>query len=658
MRTMNFCILIELSKERISFLYNRSDSDNGFVPFEEQGTLPLAIYCDGNQMIIGQYAVNEANKKNPYAFIDVFKKLRQGGTFQYLRQEIPNNRLLFHAIQRNLSSFFESTLFGEKGTLEQNIATMPLCFLFDADMDESKRLLVKNCFDQSGYANVGVKDYDQLVIQNVHTDSKNYVCVTSNGQDLFVNIYNKQGKRLDNLLIRGQGRDPRMNIAVDKLWESIGYNNYYLDRIQEQSLLEQVAASFLASGKPSLCDNVTLSNGHSYPVSINLYELNQLSVKDDGKAIADVKRKLEENDIQTSDCTVILLGEAAQNDYFSKMFKREFCIVRSVDNSLRTDILESLLLEVKASHYLFVDKTAVSPIPAPTSSPAVCPSPSPAHSHDNGPTVPTKRDERDMKMLRLGVETCIANAKIEQAYKDIAAFSSRMHTNNVFAFDEDIEKLLERIDRLQEQSKVNEMSSNIFLQQTQPTKRDERDMKMLRMEVATCFNNGETRKIKTIVNEFRKRMHAANVHAFDEELYSLETQTSPKAESSISTSPKQKSSNVSGNNKQSSRLQPKSTTESCDRGTALMREEKFKEAREWFRSNNMRAMADDCTTIIRWLRFLPAYEDELQNTIAVGNKEKAKVRVKEIQEIIKLYNKYGVSTSRLVKLADAYKRIK
>ena len=74
MRTMKFCILIELSKERISFLYNRSDSDNGFVPFEGQGSLPLAIYCDGNHMEIGQFAVNEANKKNPNAFIDVFKK--------------------------------------------------------------------------------------------------------------------------------------------------------------------------------------------------------------------------------------------------------------------------------------------------------------------------------------------------------------------------------------------------------------------------------------------------------------------------------------------------------------------------------------------------------------------------------------------------------
>lgn len=658
MRTMKFCILIELSKERISFLYNRSDSDNGFVPFEGQGSLPLAIYCDGNNMEIGQFAVNEANKKNPNAFIDVFKKLRQGGTFQYLGKEIPNNRFLFHAIQRNLTTFFESTLIGLIGTLEQNVATMPLCFLFNADVDENERLLVKNCFDQSGYANVGVKDYDQLVIQNIHTDSKNYVCVTSNGQDLFVNIYNQQGKRLDNLLIRGQGRDPRMDVAVDKLWNSIGYNNYYLNRAQEQSLLEQVAASFLVSGKVSLNENVTFSDGNSYPVSITLHELNQLSVKDDGKAIADVKCKLEEINIKAPDCTVILQGKAAQNDYFSRMFKKEFDNVRSVDNSLRTDILESLLREVKASEYLFVDKIAVSPLPTATSSPASCPPPSPAHSEDNGLIAPTKRDERDMKMLRLGVETYIANSKIEQAYKEIAAFSSQMHARNVFAFDEDIDELLKRIDRFQEQSEVNETSLKTSIQQTQPTKRDERDIKMLRMEVATCLNNGETRKIRTIVNEFRKRMHTANVHAFDEELNSLESQTSQKAESSISTSTRLKTYNVSSKDKQPSRVQTKSRTESCDKGTVLMREEKFKEARDWFRSNNLRAMADDCTTIIRWLRFLPAYEDELQNTIAVGNKEKAKVRIKEIQEIIKLYNKHGVDTSRLSKLSDAYKRIK
>ena len=340
---MNFCILIELSKERISFLYNRSDSDNGFVPFVEQGALPLAIYCSGNQMEVGQFAVDEANKQNPNAYVDVFKKLREGGTFKYRGEEIPNNMLLFNAIQRYLSSFFDSTLIGQMGRLEQNIATMPICFLFNADINENERFFVKDSFVKSGFANVGVRDCDQLAMRTVRTDSSNYVCVTSNGQDLFVNIYNKQGKRLEALLIRHHGRDPRMDVAVEKLWDSIGYDNYYLNKEQEQPILEQIAENFLGSGKYSLNDSVTFSNGYSYDVALSLHELEQFSVKDDGKAIVDVMRILADHNIKTSDCTVILQGKAAHNSFFSNMFKKEFNTVRSIDNSFRTEILANFL---------------------------------------------------------------------------------------------------------------------------------------------------------------------------------------------------------------------------------------------------------------------------------------------------------------------------
>ena len=62
---MNFCILIELSKKKISFLYNRSDGESKFTPFVGEGSaLPLAIYCLGNDMQIGQFAIDEAMKQN------------------------------------------------------------------------------------------------------------------------------------------------------------------------------------------------------------------------------------------------------------------------------------------------------------------------------------------------------------------------------------------------------------------------------------------------------------------------------------------------------------------------------------------------------------------------------------------------------------------
>lgn len=657
---MNFCILIELSKERISFLYHRSDSDNGFVSFVEQGSLPLAIYCSGNQMEIGQFAVDEANKQSPNAFVDVFRKMREGGTFKYRGEEIPNNMLLFNAIQRYLSSFFDSTLIGQLGRLEQNIATMPICFLFNADINENERLFVKDSFVRSGYANVGIRDRDQLAMQTLRSDCGNYVCVTSNGEDLFVNIYNRQGKRLESILIRHQGRDPRMDVAVEKLWDSIGYDNYYLNREQEKAILEQVAENFLSSGKYSLNESVTFSNGYSYDVALSLHELEQFGVKDDGKTIVDVMRKLADNNIKTTDCTVILQGKAAHNSFFSNMFKKEFNIVRSIDSTLRTEMLAIFLEQVKTSDYKFVDRPAKpspvhvagEPLPhTPVTPPDTHPSPK-----KNAPTLPTKRDERDMKILRRSVETCLANLKLEQAYKDVVEFISRMHAKNVLAFDDELNVLLKKVTVSPGNNTGNGVPSEPSSQPKPPTKRDERDMKMLRMEVATCLNNGETSKIKSIVNDFRQRMHVQNVHAFDEE---LDTLLEAQGENKPSTSAIKPKTNIASSeiNRQA-RVQQKPQAQSCDEGTVLMRKEKFKEARDWFRAKNQRTSADDCTTIIRWLRFLPAYEAELPSTIAAKNREKARTRVKEIKEIISLYAKHGVDASRLTKLAEEYKRIK
>lgn len=161
------------------------------------------------------------------------------------------------------------------------------------------------------------------------------------------------------------------------------------------------------------------------------------------------------------------------------------------------------------------------------------------------------------------------------------------------------------------------------------------------MEIATYIKNGEKGKIRQAVIEFRKKMHAKNIHAFDEELAALESAS------------KGKSAGTTGNRESRS-----DKSQSENEGMKLMQNGMFKEAREWFRNNNQRLKADDCTTVIRWLRFLSAYESELQATITAKNREKARVRIKEINEIVSLYNKYGIDTSRLVKLSNEYKRIK
>lgn len=655
---MNFCILIELSKERISFLYNRSDSDNGFVPFVEQGSLPLAIYCSGNQMEIGQFAIDEANKQNPNAFVDVFRKLRDGGTFKFRGEEIPNNMLLFTAIQRYLSSFFDNTLIGQMGRLEQNVATMPICFLFNADINENERLFVKDSFVKSGFANVGVRDCDQLAMRMLHTDCANYICVTGNGQDLFVNIYGKQGKRLESLILCNCGRDPRMSMAVDKLWDSIGYDNYYLNKDQELPILEQVAEDFLESGRISINESVTFSNGYSYDVALSLHELEQFAVKDDGKVIVDVVRKLAGNNIKVSDCIVILQGKAAQNSFFSNMFKKEFNAVKSIDNSLRAEMLATFLAGVKISHYRFTDKVSIlvsddeKDKKRQTSDVTnkIWVSPQHENSQEKEIISPTKRDERDFKLLRLEVKTCLANNEKAQALESIKNFLNRMHAKNIFAFDDDVEKLLKK------QNESDGLTETPQMTCVPPMKRDERDMKMLRMDVDTYIHNGELNKVKPLVEAFRQRMNAKDVHAFDDELDAIEAQGSVKSINMKTTTAAPEGVFKPSKHQQSTNI--KRSSQTLDEGTQLMRKEQFKEAREWFRANGLSNEADDCTTIIRWLRFLPAYEQELQSTIETKNREKARLRVKEIKDIVGLYDKYGVDVSRLKKLQNEYKKTK
>lgn len=660
---MNFCILIELSKERISFLYSRSDSDNGFVPFVEQSPLPLAIYCSGNQMEIGQFAVDEANKHNPNATVDVFGKMRDGGTFRYRGEEIPNNMLLYNAIQRYLASFFDSTLIGQMGRLEQNVATMPICFLFNADIDENERLFVKDSFRKSGFANVGTRDLDKLAMRTSKAASAYSICVTSNGEDLFVNIYNQKGNRLESKRIRDRGRDPRMKVAIDRLWDSVGYDSYNLNKEKERPILEQVAERFLDSGKLSLNENVVFSDGNAYNVALYLSELEQFSVRNDGKAINDVLRTLAEKGIKTSDCTIFLQGKAAHNSFFSNMFKKEFDKVVSVDNAMHADILDALLKEFEALDYKIADEgggTTVVTTDSTTKSEGKSeekPKP-PVVSESVSPVIPpSPRDKRDLKVLKISIGTYIANGNVEQAKKDILAFTQQMHDKGVIAFDTELKTLSDQLSTNNKQlTKTSSPSKQQEVSAEPPTKRDERDMKMLRMEISTYLHNGETRKIKPAVQAFRQKMHDKGIHSFDQELLTLE-----KGEKPQQAPPQAKPKTPTAGNAPMptpKKVAKPAAKPTIDEGTKLMQAEDFKGARDWFRANNQRAKADDCTTIIHWLRFLPIYESELSVTIETKNKDKARARAKEIKSIISLYDKYGVDSSSLTKLADAYKRIK
>lgn len=299
---MNFCILIELSKKKISFLYNRSDGESKFAPFVGEGSaLPLAIYCFGNDIQIGQFAIEEAMHQSPHAYTDVFQTMKTVGMYRYKGNEYHYNTLLKNAIEKYLTHFFDSVLIGQYGRLEQNIASMPLCFVFNSDIDENERLFVKDCFVKGGYSNLATIDYDQIVVEASSFSTNYAVCVTSDGKDLFMSLYEtKTHKYLGSSVMPNRGRDPRVETAVSKLWESLGYQTYILNQDEETPILTKIAEDFLSSGELELQRNVLFSDGHARECFLSMRELNDYRYKDDGKIVSDLKNLLQKQNISGS----------------------------------------------------------------------------------------------------------------------------------------------------------------------------------------------------------------------------------------------------------------------------------------------------------------------------------------------------------------------
>ena len=68
---MKYCLLIHISRDFISFLYNK-EGDKVFVPYGEEPIKPLAVYCQGNEISIGKFALSEAQKGNKFAHANLF----------------------------------------------------------------------------------------------------------------------------------------------------------------------------------------------------------------------------------------------------------------------------------------------------------------------------------------------------------------------------------------------------------------------------------------------------------------------------------------------------------------------------------------------------------------------------------------------------------
>lgn len=369
---MKYAVLIELSSSWISFRYYRDDAGRFFLPFDEANeSLPLAIYCQGNDLQIGQYAVTEAEKHNPCAWTNVFDVVKQKGNFVYRGMTIGMNEMLLIAVKKYLDDFFDRILVRALGGLEANISSMPLIFLRHSDLDVSNKLFVRKSFFDGGFVNMAVMDVSSEIIKRLccehKLDGKKYaLTVFASGSNLYVDAIDvKQKTLLRTLTLQGKGADPRIDYAVELMWQSLGYQSYSLVRENENEILRRVAATFLQSVRIEFNDLVVFSDGVERMVYLSRNQLEGMSVGIDVAIRGSIQNFMSQLKIAEQDCAIIACGAVSTNDYFLANLRNVGPEVISDNDDGGQKTLSSILNAAIAADFQFGTSASSAPASLP-----------------------------------------------------------------------------------------------------------------------------------------------------------------------------------------------------------------------------------------------------------------------------------------------------
>lgn len=359
---MKYCLLIQISRDNISFSYNK-DSDTSLVPYGDEKIKPLAVYCQGNEISIGSYALREAQKGNKYAHANLFDAIRSTDFIEYKGQKYDINKLLFFAMEKYVAEFFDFILMRSEGSIENNRSKLPLMIMFAPDLKVHERSFVMESLKGGGYGNVFAVNYINRLKKVLTNKLPNVTVPIFVGGDGF-NLYceSPEAKFTDVLVMEEACKDPRLGNAVDIMLTDIihqGYDQYNADVDSDLYLLRKYANEFLSSGKKEKQAEIMLSDNISYNYFLKASDFGLSSKNISESAIRSfdsLKTALSKADILPNQCTVILVDQEVSNDYVERLFKHTFNNVIRIDNEEREKVLHNLIEDIMDWNYDFSEK--------------------------------------------------------------------------------------------------------------------------------------------------------------------------------------------------------------------------------------------------------------------------------------------------------------
>ena len=233
---MNFCVLVKISKHKVSFWYQSGSSPYAALIIRGSHEVPLYFYVNGTEFIFGEdIAMNRFNSNDSNAYGNYFEIIKDPGRhFTIAGNTKPVKQLLYYGIEKYLNFFITQVLY-KNDSLESYRQGFPLRFWFESDIEGKEKSLIENLFNEAGYDNVERVDYNENLFQvlaslNITNANKAVLMLNGINNTLYIELYkNILAPITENSKLEGHGADPSVKLLAEMILEDILAQESYLN---------------------------------------------------------------------------------------------------------------------------------------------------------------------------------------------------------------------------------------------------------------------------------------------------------------------------------------------------------------------------------------------------------------------------------------------
>ena len=314
-------VLAEISRRNISLHY--CDGENGNRTFEVfgSGSIPLALAYQNEHFVIGQTAKQAVDSQQANAFYNLFDYLNKG----VYCSDVPSRSFIPKVISVLLDELCRERFYDNFRNLSKRI-TLVLLFRNDVPSNDIHPIVQ----DMEAMPFAELKAYDQSLesVKYFRSGSiydwsgeSNAMVVMSDNEDFSVKCYSLTDNRLQyEYLYKGQGSDPRLDFAAEKIWNDIRMDVCFTKKENALPIIKNAINEFLASKKLVL-RYVKLPDDGELPVLLTRNSYYSYSPSSGNQFMTIANDVIRKAGLDNDTTGVVLQGYAADNEFFRESFK-------------------------------------------------------------------------------------------------------------------------------------------------------------------------------------------------------------------------------------------------------------------------------------------------------------------------------------------------